>query len=93
MHAKSRDQAVFALLQNEIEEASLDYGILWDSGGSDHNWQSDRTGYAVLLWMKKYDLWPKKIIRVHSSNVEGKKRMLAFIILNKPDSLELKEQL
>ena len=74
-HVKTAGQAIAALDTGEVEEASLDYDILWDPGGSAKDWENTRTGMAVVLHMERTNRWPVLGVAVHSANKEGKARM------------------
>jgi hypothetical protein len=74
-HVKTAGQAIAALDTGEVEEASLDYDILWDPGGDAKDWENKRTGMAVVLHMERTNRWPVLGVSVHSTNKEGRARM------------------
>lgn len=39
---------------------------------------SDRTGYAVCLWMAEHNVWPP-IVRIHSASAPGRERMKSVV--------------
>lgn len=63
-------EALKILIDFDVVEASLDYDVLWDEGGSDDNWSEIRTGFAVAKFMADYDRIPE-VVRIHSANREG----------------------
>ena len=60
-----------------LEEVSLDYDLGWDSLF---------TGFDALKYMKKHGIKPRHI-KVHSTHVSGRDKMLTYAEVNFPDSL------
>ena len=76
--AKSYEEAIIIMQENEIEEAWLDHDLAEDhyQANMDPDYQSpNKTGYDFVLWMKENNKWPSKICMVHSLNPVGSKRM------------------
>lgn len=76
LRAKTRDEAIVILKNEDVEFASLDYDIQWDPGGNEYDYENTRTGMAVVLWMSNMEKWPQKGVAVHSSNKEGALKMI-----------------
>lgn len=79
--AKSYDEAVLIMQENEIEEAWLDHDL-----APEHNVEylseqeyTEKTGYDFVLWMQENNKWPSNICMVHSLNPIGSKRMCEVI--------------
>jgi hypothetical protein len=85
--ARTNEEAQLILLNNEIEEASLDH----DMGCHDHdpdaegsfmqvadNWWLFPDGYELVEWMIEHDLVPPKV-NIHSWNPHGALRMAAAL--------------
>lgn len=76
LRARTRDEAIAILRNEDVELASLDYDICWDPGGDERDYENARTGMAVVLWMKRTGKWPRLGVAVHSSNKAGAMRMI-----------------
>jgi len=68
------DEAIELLQTGAVTQLSLDHDLGDDQRG---------TGYDVLLWIEQevalHKLVPPAVIKVHSANPAGRKRMLAAI--------------
>ena len=82
---KTARQAIDALKTGRVVFASLDHDILWFDLDDDPilevppDWADTLTGYAVVAWMEKNNVWPPEGVAVHSSNRDGRKRMIEII--------------
>lgn len=68
----SADDAIKFLKTGEVKEISLDHDLDFEHYGNLKG--KEKTGFDVVLWMEKNNIWPEKI-KVHSMNPVGKKRM------------------
>ena len=74
--ARNYEQAIALLETGEVTIASLDHDLTLEQtiGLS----QDGHTGYDVLVWMEKHDIWPEEVY-VHSANPSGRYRMFQVI--------------
>lgn len=83
--ARTANEAIAALQTGEVTEASLDHDLCFEhhAEGGDYDYpfsgRSEKTGYAVVLWMEQNNVWPRDGVRVHSMNPAGRMRMEAAI--------------
>lgn len=79
--AKSYDEAVLIMQENEIEEAWLDHDLAPEHYVEHLSEQeyTEKTGYDFVLWMQENNKWPSNICMVHSLNPIGSKRMCEVI--------------
>lgn len=63
---KTAQEAIELLKKGEVEFASLDHdlGHLHYMG----DYSDNKTGFAVLNWMKENNVWPEEGVAVHSMN-------------------------
>lgn len=73
---KTYDEAIELLKTGEVVVASLDHDLSIDATLG--YWEHELTGYDVVCWMEKNDVWPEEVV-VHSLNPVGRERMLAVI--------------
>lgn len=65
--ARSYEECVSLLKENEIETISLD-----------HDLGTNKTGYDVCLYMVENEIYPKEIY-IHSANPVGQKNMIQLL--------------
>jgi hypothetical protein len=74
VHVKTPEEAIELLRSGEVEEISLDHDLALATA------ESERTGYDVLTWLEEAvatGAWSHSlpVIRVHSANPVGQRRM------------------
>jgi hypothetical protein len=74
VHVRTPEEAIELLNSGEVEEISLDHDLGLATP------ESERTGYDVLVWLEEAvatGAWkhPVPVIRVHSANPVGLRRM------------------
>ena len=75
--AKTVDEAIALLETGRVTFASLDHDL--SEKATLGNWEGERTGYDVVLWMEANNVWPSDGVVVHSLNPAGRARMQAVI--------------
>jgi hypothetical protein len=75
--AKTAKEAIAYLSTGTVQRASLDHDLSIEATLG--NWRNEITGYDVVLWMEKNNVWPKNGVAVHSLNPVGKERMMVVI--------------
>lgn len=70
---KTADQAIERLKQGDITFASLDHDLSTDDTMGKP--KGEKTGYDVICFMEKHNIWPIDGVRVHSMNPVGRMRM------------------
>lgn len=76
--AKTAEEAIALLQTGKVTFASLDHDLSEEATIGMPK-PGEPTGYSVVSWMEEHDVWPKKGVRVHSLNPDGKQRMLKVI--------------
>jgi hypothetical protein len=75
--AKTADEAIALLQTGKVTFASLDHDLsIDDTMGMP---KGEKTGYSVICWMEKNNVWPQDGVRVHSMNPVGRQKM-QFVI-------------
>jgi hypothetical protein len=74
---KTAREAIEQLQTGEVTFASLDHDL--SAQATMGNWRGQLTGYEVVCWMERNDVWPRDGVAVHSMNPAGRKRMEAVI--------------
>src|SRR4051812_30082955 len=98
--AKTVEEAKTILLNNEVSEASLDHdlGACADcmKGRTPEQWLVEShyktmpncehfgTGYTLLCWMEKENVWPKDRVLIHTANAEARKKMNDVLLRREP---------
>ena len=86
---KTAEEAIDMLKSGAVQFASLDH----DLAEEHYPWNCEDitkcagTGYVVVCWMERNDVWPPNGVRVHSMNPVGRQRMEAVINNRRPDLL------
>lgn len=75
--AKTYEEAIAYLKTGKVTFASLDHDLTIDDTIGQP--KGEKTGYDVVCWMEKNNVWPIDGVRVHSLNPTGKARMLQVI--------------
>ncbi len=78
--AKNYDEAIAALGTGQVTFASLDHDLSIDDMMGQP--KGEKTGYDVVCWMEKNNVWPRDGVAVHSSNPKGRVRMQAVVDRN-----------
>lgn len=68
------EDVIYLLKKGVVNDLSLDHDM-----GKDYLGGENLTGYELLCYMERDNLWPKGNIFVHSSNPVGQKKMLMVI--------------
>lgn len=76
--SSTAQSAIWYLQSHIITEASLDYDIIWSSA-DETDWENTQTGFGVVSWMERNNVWPVDGVKVHSANKAGAARMQAII--------------
>lgn len=74
---KTADEAIALLATGRVRQASLDHDLTVEQTLGRHS--TEPTGYTVVCWMERENVWPPKGVRVHSMNPEGRSRMQQVI--------------
>ncbi len=74
---KTADEAIALLKTGKVKSASLDHDLTIEQtlGRTD----KEKTGYDVVCWMEKHNVWPPNGVAVHSMNPVGAARMRQVI--------------
>ncbi len=70
---KTAHEAIALLATGRVRRASLDHDLTIEQtlGG----FSAEPTGYSVVCWMERENIWPPDGVRVHSQNPAGRQRM------------------
>ena len=69
---KTTDECIEALKKGDVKEISLDHDL--SEKAMLGNFEGEKTGYEVVLWMIENNVFPEKIY-IHSFNPAGRDRM------------------
>ncbi len=74
---KTADEAIALLETGTVRRASLDHDLTVDQtlGRVDR----EPTGYTVVCWMERNNVWPPEGVKVHSQNPVGRANMEVVI--------------
>lgn len=75
--AKTADEAIEILATGRVHNCSLDHDLSVDDTMGFPS--GEKTGYDVIRWMEKNNIWPSGFINVHSMNQMGRARMQVVI--------------
>src|SRR5579863_10016835 len=78
---KTADACIETLSSGGVEELSLDHDLAaehYETNLQNESGYREKTGYSVVEWMVKNNVWPDRII-VHTMNPVGRERMVATI--------------
>jgi hypothetical protein len=81
-HSQVPNKTWVIVRRTEYLKIMLEAGLVNDMD-LDHDLGSDdETGYDLLAWCEKNNIWNKGIVSVHTGNPVGRQRMLALLAAN-----------
>lgn len=80
--AKTSNEAIKTLTYGSA------YFTNWEEISLDHDLGGEDTGMKVVDWMTDYGFWPK-VVTVHTANPPARKRMLAALNHEAPETVDI----